>query len=107
MITLNRSQDWNQGLAKDLQDRAFAQAFILAAIEENIPIQTILNKVIHAYGLQKFATEIDMSSAHLAKAFNPSESLTQQTANHLLRPLGLCLSVIPIDQNQIDQCKVS
>ena len=39
-----RSKDWNEGLAKDLQDMVFAQAFLKASLEEGIPIQAALGK---------------------------------------------------------------
>ncbi len=96
MTKRGRSRDWNQGLAEDLQDREFAREFLLAAVEENISIQDALGKVLRAYGLKKFAEEIDMPSSNLSRALNPSSNVTQQTLNRLLKPFGLKLSVAPI-----------
>ena len=91
-----RSRDWNEGLAEDLQDREFAREFLLAAVEEDIPIQDALGKVIRAYGLKEFAEEIGMPSSNLSRALNPGSNVTQQTLNRLLEPFGLRLSVAPI-----------
>ena len=45
-----RSRDWNVGLAEDLQDRIFAREFLLAAVEEDVPLEIVLGKVIRAIG---------------------------------------------------------
>ena len=34
-----RSRDWNEGLAQDLRDQEFAREFLLAAMDEGVPIQ--------------------------------------------------------------------
>ena len=39
-----RSRDWNEGLAQDLRDEEFAQGFLLAAMDEGVPIQHALGK---------------------------------------------------------------
>lgn len=91
-----RSRDWNEGLAEDLQDRIFAREFLLAAVEDDIPIQEALGKVIRAYGLKEFAEEIGMPSSNLSRALNPDSNVTQQTLNRLLNPFGLRLSIAPV-----------
>ncbi len=48
-----RSRDWNEGLARDLRNREFAREFLLAAMDEGIPIQTALGKVIRAMGVER------------------------------------------------------
>jgi hypothetical protein len=45
-----RVKNWNEGLAKDFRDPAFVKAFIQAALEEGLPIQVVLGKVIRAFG---------------------------------------------------------
>lgn len=48
-----RSIDWNEGLAKDLQNAEFARGFILAAIkDEALSPQLVLRKVILTCGSQ-------------------------------------------------------
>jgi hypothetical protein len=39
-----RSKDWNEGLARDLRKPAFACEFLLAAVEDGIPLQQALGK---------------------------------------------------------------
>jgi len=40
-----RSGDWNEGLAQDLQDDEFVREFIAAAIEEGVPLKAVLLKL--------------------------------------------------------------
>ncbi len=40
-----RSSDWNEGLAQDLQDDEFVREFVAAAIEEGVPLKTVLLKL--------------------------------------------------------------
>jgi hypothetical protein len=53
-----RSRDWNFGLAQDLQNQDFAREFLLAAIEEAVPIQAALAKVIRAILVSSRWTQI-------------------------------------------------
>ena len=93
-----RSRDWNEGLAQDLQDPAFAREFLLAAIEEGVPLQQALGKVIRAMGVREFASRIRMASPNLLRAIHPRHNLTQATLNRLLKPFGLRLSLAPIEK---------
>jgi len=43
-----RSQDWNEGLANDLQDPKFVREFLEAAAEDGIPPTVALCKVLRA-----------------------------------------------------------
>ena len=88
-----RSIDWNDSLAKELQDKTFAREFILSAIEEGIPLQVVLRKVVRAYGVKEFATKAKMAGPNLLRAVNPKHNPTLATVNKLLRPFGLKLSV--------------
>src|SRR5690242_5036046 len=40
-----RSEDWNVGLAQDLQDLEFVREFVAAAIEEGVPLKVVLLKL--------------------------------------------------------------
>jgi putative addiction module component (TIGR02574 family) len=40
-----RSEDWNVGLAQDLQDDEFVREFVAAAIEEGVPLKAVLLKL--------------------------------------------------------------
>ena len=91
-----RSKDWNKDLAADLKNPAFAREFLLATIEEGIPLQRALSKVIRAIGVKEFASEIDMASPNLLRAIHPRHNPTQETLNRLLRPFQLKLSLTVI-----------
>ena len=41
-----RHEDWNIGLAEDLRDPEFAREFLLGAIDEEVPLQVALGKVV-------------------------------------------------------------
>ena len=40
-----RSRDWNEDLAEDLQDEEFAREFVAAAIEDGVPLKAVLLKL--------------------------------------------------------------
>ena len=93
-----RSKDWNAGLARDLRDRAFAREFLLAAIDEGIPVQVALGKVIRGMGVKEFAAKVRMASPNVLRAINPRHNPTQQTLNRLLKPFGLKLSLARLEE---------
>ena len=93
-----RAKDWNEGLAKDLRDPKFVREFIQAALEEGLPIQAVLGKVIRAYGIKEFSKKTKMPGPNIVRAIDPRHNPTQETLNRLLRPFGLKLSVSPIDK---------
>lgn len=92
-----RSRDWNEGLAKDLRNLAFAQKFIVAALEEErLPLLAVLAKVIRAYGVKEFAKLVKMPSSNLVRTLGPKANPTQDTVNRLLRPFNLGITVVPL-----------
>lgn len=95
-----RRKDWNAGLAQDLRDPEFAREFLLAAIEEGVPLQVALAKVVRATGVKEFAAKVRMASPNLLRAINPRHNPTQKTLDRLLRPLGLKLSLARIDSDR-------
>ena len=88
-----RSRDWNEGLAQDLRDPEFARDFLLAALDEGVPIQTALGKVIWAMGVKEFAEQAQMAGPNVLRAIHPRHNPTQATLNRLLKPLRLRLSL--------------
>ena len=92
-----RSRNWNAGLAKDLQSREFVREFLLAAVEEGVPIQVALAKVVRATGLKEFAAKVGMASPNVLRAIDRRYNPTQRTLNRLLRPFHLKLSLAPIE----------
>jgi DNA-binding phage protein len=93
-----RSRDWNIGLAHDLRNQEFARAFLLGAIDEGVPLQIALAKVVRAMGVKEFAAKVRMASPNLLRTLNPRHNPTQETLNRLLKPFRLRLSLAPIDQ---------
>ena len=92
-----RSRDWNYGLARDLQNREFAREFLLAAIDEGVPLQAALSKVVRATGVKEFAAKVGMASPNVLRAIDRRHNPTQQTLNRLLRPFNLRLSLARIE----------
>ena len=88
-----RSGDWNEGLAQDLRDREFAREFLLAAMDEDVPIQIALGKVIRAMGVKEFAGKVRMASPNVLRAISTRHNPTQDTLNRLLKPFRLKLSL--------------
>lgn len=91
-----RSKDWNEGLSADLKDPEFAREFILAAIEDGMPLKTVLAKTIRAYGVKEFAKAIKMAESNLVRLLSSRSNPTQETLNRLLKAFGLRLAVTPI-----------
>lgn len=88
-----RSQDWNVGLAHDLRDREFAREFLVAAIDEGLPLQVAIGKVVRAMGVKEFSARAGMPGPHVLRAVDPHYNPTQRTLTRLLAPLGLRLGV--------------
>jgi len=91
-----RSEDWNVGLAHDLQDSKFAREFLLGAVEEGVPVQVALGKVVRGMGVKEFAAKVRMASPNVLRAINLRHNPTQDTLNRLLRPFRLRLTLAPL-----------
>ncbi len=91
-----RSQDWNQGLAADLQDPEFARQFLTAAVDEGVPLKLALAKVIRATGVKEFAHAVGMPSPNVLRAIDPKHNPTQETLERLLKPFGLRIGLAAI-----------
>lgn len=95
-----RSRDWNEGLAEELRDMAFAREFIMVAVkEEAIPLQAVLGKVIRLHGVKEFSKLVKMPSSNILRAINPKHNPTQETLSRLLKPFGLMMTVAPIKKD--------
>jgi DNA-binding phage protein len=95
-----RSEDWNEGLAEDLQDPAFAREFLAAAIDEGVPLKTALAKVVRATGVKEFAETVGMPSPNVLRAIHPKHNPTLETLERLLKPFGLRIGLAPIKQRR-------
>lgn len=74
----------------------FAHEFLMAAIDEGVPIQLALAKVIRAMGVKEFAAKVRMASPNVLPAINTRHHPTQDTLTRLLKPFGLKLAVAPV-----------
>jgi DNA-binding phage protein len=95
-----RSKDWNEGLARDLRDPAFARAFLLAAIEDGGSLQQALGKAVRAIGVKEFGERVGMAGPNVLRAIHPRHNPTQATLDRLLEPFGLKLSLAPIKKRK-------
>ena len=91
-----RSQDWNEGLAEDLQDPEFARQFLTAAVNEGVPLKLALGKVNRATGVKEFAHAVGMPSPNVLRAIDPKHNPTQETLERLLKPFGLRIGLATI-----------
>ncbi|MCR4375736.1 MAG: hypothetical protein NUW22_12895 [Acidobacteria bacterium] len=83
-------------MAEDLRDPAFAREFLLGAIDEGVPLQLALGKVVRAMGVKEFAAKVKMASPNVLRAIVLRHNPTQETLNRLLKPFQLRLSLAPI-----------
>jgi DNA-binding phage protein len=95
-----RSRDWNEGLADDLQDPVFAREFLAAAVEDGVPLQQALGKVIRAMGVKEFAAIVEMPSSNVLRAIHPKHNPTQETLERLLKPFGLRIGLADLKRRK-------
>lgn len=94
------SEDWNIELAKKLKHKRFAREFLLAAMDEGIPLQDVLKKIINAYGLAEFAKMVDMAPPNVLRAVDLRHNPTRSTLDTLIKPFGLMLGLQPIKKKK-------
>ena len=95
-----RSKDWNEGLAEDLQNPEFARQFLIAAVEDGVPLKLALAKVVRAMGVKEFSEGIGMASSNVLRAIHPRHNPTQETIERFLKPFGLRIGLAPIKQRR-------
>jgi DNA-binding phage protein len=98
-----RSKEWNEGLAQDLRDPTFAREFLMAALDEGIPLLGALGKVIRAVGVKEFAARIGVASPNVLRAISARHNPTHATINRLLKPFGLKLGLALVDVSKGEQ----
>jgi len=94
------SKNWNRGLVRDLRNPEFARKFLVAAVEDGVPFQQAIGKVIRAAGVKEFAAKVRMDSPHLLRAIHPRHTPNQDMVNRLLRPFRLKLSIVLLDKQK-------
>ena len=95
-----RTQDWNEGLAKDLKNPKFAKEFLLSLIDNGASLQSALGKIIRAIGIKEFSKMAKMADSNIIRAIDPKYNPTQETLNRLLSPLGLRLTVTALNEKK-------
>jgi DNA-binding phage protein len=75
---------------------------LLAAIDEVVPLQVALAKVVRAMGVKEFPAKVRMASPNLLRMLNPRHNPAQETLNRLLKPFRLKLSLT--GQNRRRSC---
>ena len=93
---VRRSVAWEEGLAEDMRNPDFAREFLMATMEEEVPLQVALGITIRAYGVKEFAARVGMAPSTVQRAINPRHNPTLDTINRLLAPFKLRLSLTPI-----------
>ncbi len=87
------SEFWNIELTKKLKNKSFAREFLLASMDEGIPIQEVLKKIISAYGVTEFAKMVDMAPPNILRAVDLRHNPTRTTLDALIKPFGLMLGL--------------
>lgn len=90
-----RSIDWNETIAQELRDTAYAQVFLLGLLDEGDDLQTALGRLIRLYGVKEYAQLAGMEESAIQRAINPKHNPTKGTLEKLLAPLKLSLGVKP------------
>jgi hypothetical protein len=67
----SRSEGSKVGLAHDLQDSKVAPE-LLSAVEERLPVQVALGKVVRARGVTEFLAKVRMARPNVPRAINPA-----------------------------------
>ena len=79
---------------------ALTREFLLAAMDECVPVQVALAKVVRATGVKEFAAKVGMASPNVLRAIDRRHNPTQRTLNRLLRPFNLRLSLARIETSK-------
>jgi probable addiction module antidote protein len=88
-----KTVDWNVGLMEDLKDPEFAKGFVEACLEEGVPLQVALGKVVKAQGYSAVARKINMAVPNVMRAVQPKANPTIATVTKLLNGVGLTFAV--------------
>jgi DNA-binding phage protein len=65
-------------------------------LDEGLPLQSVLAKVIRLYGVKEFAAVVKLPSSNLLRALRPGHNPTLGTLTKLLEPFGLEINIGPV-----------
>lgn len=82
-------------------DPEFAQAYLAAAMEEEIPVILVtLRQLAEAYGgMTKIAEEAGVAREALYRALSPKGNPTLKTITAVLKAIGMRLDVAPLEKD--------
>jgi probable addiction module antidote protein len=88
-----KTTDWNDGLMEDLKDPEFTKGFVEACLDEGVPLQVALGKVVKAQGYSLVARKVHMAVPNVMRAVQPNANPTLATVSRLLQGVGLKFAV--------------
>lgn len=94
-----RREDWNVGLAHDLQDPKFSRVSARRGRGWR-PCSGVARQVIRAMGVKEFSAKVRTASPNVLRAINPRHNPTQDALNRVLRPFKLRLTLAPIEPSE-------
>lgn len=89
-----RSDSYDRKLSEKLKDPEFAQAYLLALVEDDdepMTIEDALRQIIGKMGTTDFATLVEEDKANVDKFLKGQRVLKEESLNNYLRPFGLRL----------------
>ncbi len=92
---MTKTIDWNETLLEDLKDPESAKLFMEACLDEGVPLQVALGKVLKAQGMAKVARKTKIALPNVIRAVRENSNPTYDTLTKLLGVVGLDLSVRP------------
>lgn len=86
----NRNKNFDEMLAKEMEDFEFARGYLLAQIDEHgEPVQDAVIASIEAMGLACFAKKYGFSMQSVSDFVNKKRSCKVATIDKFLKPFGL------------------
>ena len=93
-----RSKNWDENLAKKLQDREFAKHYLLALVnDERLSLKDALKEVIQSYGISEFAKVCGIVQPNISRALEEGSNPTLMTLEKLLKPFSLSISAVDLE----------
>lgn len=91
-----RNSSYDQDLAKELKDPAFAQGFLLDLMEgeEGLSLEDALRHTIQRMGVTEFCTRARKSKQYVNSFIKAKRNIKPETLDALLKPFGLKTRVI-------------
>jgi len=92
---MKNTTNWNEMLLEDLKDPESAKLFMEACLDDGVPLQVALGKVLKAQGMAKVARKTKIALPNVIRAVRENSNPTYDTLTKLLDAVGLEHSVRP------------